>query len=125
MPARSAIRMTDEEISAFLAEPRTLNIATVGRDGAIHIVAMWFAVQDNCPVFTTYSKSQKVTKLRRDPRLSALVEAGESYQTLRGVEFIGRAEIIDDPDEVLGLVIDIGVRYGARGAGQDPAMAAA
>jgi PPOX class probable F420-dependent enzyme len=125
MPSRSAIRMTDAEIEAFLAEPRTLNVATVGADGAIHLVAMWFTMRGVCPVFTTYGKSQKVANLRRDPRLSALVEGGESYDSLRGVELIGRAEIIDDPDEVLGLVREIGAHYGVRGAGQDEVRAAA
>ncbi|MDT4937959.1 MAG: hypothetical protein QOG80_1630 [Pseudonocardiales bacterium] len=125
MSARTAIRMTDAEIAAFLAEPGTLNIATIGSDGAIHLVAMWFTMRDACPVFTTYGKSQKVANLRRDDRLSALVEGGEGYTSLRGVEFIGRAEIIDDPDEVLGLVREIGARYGTRGAGQDEVRAAA
>jgi PPOX class probable F420-dependent enzyme len=125
MSARAAIRMTDAEIAAFLAEPRTLNVATVGGDGAIHLVAMWFTTRDGCPVFTTYGKSQKVANLRRDDRLSALVEGGQTYASLRGVEFIGRAEIIDDSDEVLGLVREIGARYGTRGAGQDEVRAAA
>jgi len=125
MSSRSAIRMTDAEVAAFLAEPRTLNVATLGSDGAIHLVAMWYAMRGDCPVFTTYRTSQKVANLRRDPRLSALVEAGESYDSLRGVELIGVAEIIDDPNEVLALVRQIGAHYGARGAGQDEARAAA
>ena len=125
MSARDAIRMTDDELTAFLDAPRTLNVATVGADGAIHLVAMWYTMREGCPVFTTYGKSQKVVDLRRDPRLTALVEDGKDYASLQGVELIGRGQIIDDPDEVLGLVREIGARYGARGAGQDPARAAA
>ena len=125
MPSRDAIRMSDAEVAAFLAEPRTLNVATVGPDGSIHLVAMWYLMQGASPVFTTYRKSQKVANLRRDPRLSALVEAGDDYGNLRGVELIGRAELIEDPGEVLTLVRDIGAHYGRRGAGQDPARAAA
>lgn len=125
MSFRDAIRMSEAEIASFLAEPRTLNVATIGPDGAIHLVAMWYRMYGTSPVFTTYGKSQKVANLRRDPRLSALVEAGDDYGTLRGVEIVGRAEFIEDPAEVLELVREIGARYGARGAGQDPAKAAA
>lgn len=125
MSSRDAIRMSDAEVAAFLAEPRTLNVATVGPDGSIHLVSMWYLMQGACPVFTTYGKSQKVANLRRDPRLSALVEAGDDYGNLRGVELIGRAELVEDPGEVLTLVRDIGAHYGRRGAGQDPARAAA
>lgn len=125
MSARDAIRMTDDEVATFLGAPRTLNIATVGADGAIHLVAMWYVMRDGCPVFTTYGKSQKIVDLRRDARLSALVEAGDDYGSLRGVELIGRGELIEDPDEVLGLVREIGAHYGTRGAGQDDVRAAA
>jgi PPOX class probable F420-dependent enzyme len=125
MSSRDAVRMTDAEVAAFLAAPRTLNVATIGPDGAIHLVAMWYLMQGAGLVFTTYGKSQKVANLRRDPRLSALVEAGDDYGSLRGVELVGAAELIEDPEEVVALVRAIGAHYGARGAGQNPARAAA
>jgi len=125
MSSRNAVRMSEDEVARFLAAPRTLNVATVGADGAVHLVAMWYLMQDGCPVFTTYGKSQKAANLRRDPRLTAMVEAGEDYASLRGVELIGTAELIEDPDVVLELVRAIGAHYGPRGAGKDPARAAA
>ena len=39
MSLRDAVRMSADEVATFLAGPRTLNIATVGADGAIHIVS--------------------------------------------------------------------------------------
>lgn len=125
MSSRDAIRMTDAEVAAFLAAPRTLNVATISPGGAIHLVAMWYLMQGASPVFTTYGKSQKVANLRRDPRLTALVEAGDDYGSLRGVELVGTGELIEDFDEVVALVRAIGAHHGARGAGQDPARAAA
>ena len=92
MSARDRATMSENEVAAFLAEARTLNVATLGPDGAIHIVAMWFVMRGTSPVFWTYAKSQKARNLSRDARLSALVEGGESYDTLRGVELIGTAE---------------------------------
>ena len=53
------------------------------------------------PSFWTFAKSQKVVNLRRDPRITCMVEAGETYDQLRGVELVARAEIIEDAEEVL------------------------
>jgi PPOX class probable F420-dependent enzyme len=125
MSGRDAVRMSAAEIARFLDEPRTLNVATVGPDGAIHIVAMWFVVRDGCPAFTTYGKSQKVANLRRDPRLSGLVEGGESYDRLRGVEMIGRGRIIEEPDEVVRLVGELSEKYGMGHSSEQIARTAA
>ena len=46
----------------------------------------------------TKAKSQKAVNLKRDPRVSFMIEDGDTYDTLRGVSFEGVAEIIDDPD---------------------------
>ena len=82
MPSRRDLaRMSDDEVAAFLDEERVLNVATIGPSGHPHVVAMWFAVRDGSPVFWTFGKSQKVTNLRRDPKITALVEAGDVYES--------------------------------------------
>lgn len=96
MSRRNLITMTDEEIQAFLQEERTLQVATLDHDGYPHLVAMWYVLADQHIVFWTYAKSQKAINLRRDPRLTCLVETGERYEELRGVQIKGRATIIDD-----------------------------
>lgn len=97
---RDQIKMTEAEVQAFLQEQRTMSIATIGRDGRPHVVAMWYAFLDGLPSFWTFAKSQKVVNLRRDPRITCMVEAGDSYDQLRGVELVARAEIIEDAAEV-------------------------
>ena len=59
--------MTDDEVEAFLHERQTMNIASFGPDGNIHLVAMWYGFLGPNPAFETFSKSQKVLNLRRDP----------------------------------------------------------
>jgi hypothetical protein len=49
---------------------------------------------------TTFRKSQKVLNIRRDPRVSLLVESGEEYNQLRGVVIYGKAEVVDDLEVV-------------------------
>lgn len=86
--------MTDEERDEFLAGRHTMNIASIGADGRIHLVAMWYGFVDGVPVFWTYGRSQKVVNLERDPRVTGLVETGETYDQLRGVELVGTARIV-------------------------------
>ena len=98
---RERIRMTDAEVAGFLAAERTVQVASIGPDGTPHLVPMWFEMVDGRIAMWTYAKSQKAQNLRRDPRLTCLVETGETYGELRGVSITGRAELHDDYDTVL------------------------
>lgn len=103
--------MTDDEVGAFLAQGRTLHLATINRDGTPHVVAMWYTLIDGRPAVWTYAKSQKVENLRRDPRVTVLVEDGDSYEVLRGVQLRGRAELHDDSGYVQRVGEAIFERY--------------
>jgi PPOX class probable F420-dependent enzyme len=111
MSRREQIRMSEAEVQDFLDEQRTMAVATIGRDGFPHVVAMWYILVEGKPAFWTYAKSQKALNLRRDPRLTCLVETGEAYGDLRGVQIKGRATLIDDPGDVLRLGEAIWERY--------------
>jgi PPOX class probable F420-dependent enzyme len=110
---RAQIKMSEAEIEEFLAGRHSMSVATIGPDGSIHLVAMWYGFLDGSVAFETKAKSQKVLNLRRDPRLTVLVEDGESYEQLRGVELVGRAEIIEDPDRLWELGVSVFSRYNA------------
>jgi PPOX class probable F420-dependent enzyme len=104
MPSRRAqIVMSPEEIDAFLADAHTMNTATYNHDGTIHLVAMWFAMLDGDAVFWTFSRSQKIKNLGRDPRITALVEDGQKYEELRGVEIVGQGELVTDRDAIMEI----------------------
>ena len=88
--------MTEAEIQDFLKASRVATLATNGPSGYPHQAAMWFGIVDGQVCFETHPKSQKAVNLRRDPKLSISVEAGDSYELLRGVAIDGVARIIDD-----------------------------
>ena len=111
MSRRDQIRMTDTEIRDFLDEQRTLQVASINRDGTPHLVAMWYGFIDGNIVFWTYGKSQKVANLRRDPRVSCLVESGQKYEELKGVSITGRGEISDDREYVQQVGAAVLPRY--------------
>ena len=110
---RGLIKMTPEEVDAFLRERRSMTMSTISPGGSIHSVAMWYGFLEGAVAFETKAKAQKVQNLRRDPRLTCLVEAGDSYDQLRGVSLVGTGEIIDDPDRMWELGVSVFERYNA------------
>ncbi|HLS76029.1 MAG TPA: PPOX class F420-dependent oxidoreductase [Nocardia sp.] len=120
---RAQIVMTDAEVAEFLHRSRIATLATLGPGGTPHLVAMWYALiaprpgADGVPAalpelwFETKLKSQKVVNLRRDPRITCMVEAGHSYDQLRGVSIEGSAEIVDDPDALWQVGVSVWERY--------------
>ncbi len=108
---RSTVEMSDEEIRDYVLGSRTATMATLGPDGRPHLVAMWFAVLDGVVWFETKTRSQKAVNLRRDPRLTVLIEDGETYDVLRGVSLEGRATISEDPDDLWRVGVDVWERY--------------
>ena len=59
------------------------------------------------PALETKAKSQKVANLRRNPQITCLIEDGDKYEELRGVEMVGHAEIVEDPDRIFELGISV------------------
>ncbi len=108
---RASITMTDDEIVAFIERQRTATIATVGSSGFPHLVAMWYAVFDDHLWIETKAKSQKVENLRRNDRVTILLEDGLTYDSLRGVSFEGHGVIIDDPDTLWRVGVSVFERY--------------
>ena len=103
--------MDDAEVEAFIVEQRVATMGTIGPTGRPHLVAMWYAVIDGDIWFETKAKSQKATNLRRDPRITCSIETGLTYDQLRGVSIDGTAEIVDDPDALWKVGIDVWKRY--------------
>ena len=105
---RDKVRMSQEEVEAFLDGSKSLIVATLDKDGAPHMTVLWFVRHGDTILFETYGSSQKVLNLRRDPRIAVLCEDGESYQELRGVSIQGTAEIVDGGprlEELMALIV--------------------
>ena len=111
MSRRDLIKMTEQEVSDFLDEQKTVVCATNGRDGWPHLMPLWYVVRDGRVWAWTYAKSQKTRNLERDPRATLQVEAGEQYDQLRGVMFRCDVTIHRETDDVAELGLEIFARY--------------
>ena len=121
MSRREQIRMSPEEVQAFLDGSRTIILCS--NDGPPHPMPMWFTTDDDGAILmTTFAKSHKVVNLRQDPRVSLLVEDGEQYQELRGVVLHGDADINEDPEVVLDTLAAVTARYAGMDTPMDDTM---
>jgi PPOX class probable F420-dependent enzyme len=112
--ARKDITFTSEELETFLAEEMTLIVTTLGKDGHPHTAPIWFFTEDGKIIFRSFTKSQKIVNLRRDPRITVLVERGIAYSELQAVMIKGTVRLIDgadDPAYVLESYRRLAARY--------------
>jgi PPOX class probable F420-dependent enzyme len=117
---RDQIRMSESELRQFLDASKTMILCSVSAAGFPHPMPMWFGVEDDgTVVMTTFTKSQKIRNLERDPRVSLLVEDGEEYAELRGAVIYGRAELVRDDEKVVDILERVTARSGAT-SGAEP-----
>jgi hypothetical protein len=141
---REQIRLSAAEVESFLAEERTATCATLGARGWPHLMPLWYVLRprpaelgsvrqssgSDRPADTelavrvwawTYAASQKVRNLERDPRATLQVEAGESYEQLRGVMLECEVLVHRELETVTELGREIFKRY-ASARGEPPAQ---
>ena len=127
MSRRDQIKMTDEERRAYIDAAQTVIITSIGKDGVPHPMPMWFGVEDDgSVVMSTFTKSQKIRNIERDPRVALLIESGEEYEQLRGVVLYGDAELVRDAEAVTDILVRVNSRSidGMQDANADQIRAA-
>ena len=90
--------MTHEERRDFLlGRARTAGLATVRPDGRPHVAPVWFDLDGDALIFTTWHESVKARNIRNEPRVSLCVDDEEPPFAFVLIE--GEAEVReDDPD---------------------------
>lgn len=116
---RRDISMTEDEVERMLDEGRDLQVATNGHDGFPHLTTLWYATVDGLITFRSFSKSQRIVNLTRDPRITVLVETGDDYDELRGVMIKGRAELDASPERVMATYLAVTRRMQGPGVTQE------
>lgn len=109
--ARKDITMTPQEIQEFLTANTVLQVATIGADGWPHLAPMWYVMDGDRVVFRSFTKSQKIVNLQRNPRFTVLVETGHDYSQLQGVMIKAEARLVADEDYVLSVYGGLAAKY--------------
>jgi len=108
---REQIKLSPEEVADFLAAEKVANVATIGRNGRPHLVPVWYLTDGKTITTWTYQSAQKVANLRRLAQATVLVEAGASYEELRGVSMECDVEIVEDGERVAEIGAALTERY--------------
>jgi PPOX class probable F420-dependent enzyme len=102
--------MTPDEIRAFLlAGTRTAKLATVRQDGRPHLAPIWFTLDGDTLVFTTWHSTVKATNIRRDGRIALCVD--DETPPFAYVVIEGSATLSDDLTELRAWATRIAARY--------------
>ena len=111
MSRRDQIKMSDDEVRAFLDEERVVTCASLGPRGWPHLMPLWYVVRDGTLWSWTYAKAQKVRNLERDDHATLLFESGFEYAELKGVMLKTRAHITYDTERVIDFAEELFAKY--------------
>lgn len=125
MSQRDVLAMSDEEVIAFLEEERRVCVATINPDGTPHVVPLSYVMVDGRLAVWTDPRSKKIANLRRDPRLTCVVETGASFPEFRAVQLTGRAQLAGDAETSRRVGIALFLRSLPPGGDDAPVRAAA
>ncbi|MGH2683844.1 MAG: pyridoxamine 5'-phosphate oxidase family protein, partial [Actinomycetota bacterium] len=105
--------MSDDEVMAFILGQRRVQVGTVNADGTPHLVPLSYVLIDGRITLWTDPRSQKVVNLRRDPRITCLVEDGTHFAEFRAAQLSGRAELAGDLETSARVGLALYERSGA------------
>lgn len=105
--------MTPEEVDAFIdSRPGWIMLTTIGRDGYPHTVPIGYFRMGEDIYIGCRRNTQKLKNIERNPKVSLLLEAGNSMQTIKGVMLQGDARVLTAPEDVLPLLRESSRRRG-------------
>ncbi|MBZ0293203.1 MAG: PPOX class F420-dependent oxidoreductase [Anaerolineae bacterium] len=103
--------MTNKEYRAFMLDTaRTAKCATVRPDGMPHVAPIWFAMDGDNLMFTTWHESVKAANIQHNPHVAICVD--DEHPPFSFVIVEGEAEILDPtPEERIAWAGRIAGRY--------------
>lgn len=108
-----SVRLSSDEAWDVLARAHTGILTSLRRDGRPITLPVWFAVLDRRIYVSGPATAKRHARVRRDPRVSFLVESGERWAELCAVHVSGRARVVDDPALLARVAAALDVKYGA------------
>lgn len=100
---RSVLRMTADELEAFLLNERTVRVGTVSPDGEPHVAPLWYVWHEGAMYFNSLKRSRRGRDLAHGSRVSACVDAGDEYAELHGAVLYGALEETGDVPHIRKL----------------------
>lgn len=100
---------TPEQRNFLLHGTRTAKLATVRKDGRPHVVPIWFDLDGDTLVFTTWHTTIKAANMKRDGRICMCVDDETPPFAYIMIEAI--ASFVEDQEALLRWATRISGRY--------------
>jgi PPOX class probable F420-dependent enzyme len=97
--ARS-VRLSTDEAWQVIGHAHTAVLTSLRGDGMPIALPVWFVALDRRVYVAGAAHTKKFSRIRRDPRVSFLVEAGTQWAELVGVHLTGTAAVVTDADVI-------------------------
>jgi PPOX class probable F420-dependent enzyme len=108
-----SVRLSTDEAWDVLERSHTGILTTLRADGTPIALPVWFVALDRRLYVATPARTKKVARLRRDPRVSFLVESGLAWAELRAVHLTGTASIVGEPALLARVRARLDAKYAA------------
>jgi len=103
------ITISPECRNFLLSGTRTGKLATVRTDGRPHVAPIWFELDGDTIIFTTWHATVKAANMRRDPRVCLCVDDDTPPFAYAQIE--GTAQMTAEPEALLYWATRIAGRY--------------
>lgn len=110
--------LTEEEIESLIRKAKIARFCSFNADGTIHAVPVWYEYKDGRITVATPSSSRKAKNVRRDTKVTLLIDISEGGVQPKGVIIYGKA----DPDRMTDLQVDEAISLCERYMSRDKAQ---
>jgi nitroimidazol reductase NimA-like FMN-containing flavoprotein (pyridoxamine 5'-phosphate oxidase superfamily) len=108
-----SVRLSADEAWAVIEASHTGIFTSLRRDGVPIALPVWFAVMERRIYVSGPATVKRLLRVRRDPRVSFLVESGERWAELCAVHMTGRARIVTEPELLAKVAAALNAKYAA------------
>ena len=106
-------QLTSEHRNFLMEQVRTAKLATVRKDGRPHVTPVWFELDGDTLIFSTWHTSIKAVNIRRDGRVCLCVD--DEKPPFSYIQIEGTAVINADSEALSYWSIRIAGRYMREG----------
>lgn len=89
-------KLSRQAMKVLLGQQKVCRLATVDRYGQPHVVPVWHILLDGDIYIETSPRSKKGRNLQVNPRAALVVDAGDSFESYKGIMIQGRVEFVKD-----------------------------
>jgi nitroimidazol reductase NimA-like FMN-containing flavoprotein (pyridoxamine 5'-phosphate oxidase superfamily) len=105
-------KLNQDWVKEFLAEKHLARLGTANpKTAQPHVTPVWFDWDGECVYISAFISTRKAKEATRNPMISVLIDIAVKDGPTRAVLFEGKADVLDDPEQVAPLARQIYTKY--------------